>query len=174
MTALFDADVAAPEVPKVTERVMLDALHKRFSFVGQATSNRYAVAEHVRNAAGFEATRTADFMAMDLWPNYGRGLEIHGVEVKCSRSDWLTELKDPTKAGAFLPFVNRWWLAVSDARIVKDGELPEDWGLLVLNAQGLRAKKAAPSRPAEAMPRTMIAALLRAVQSTAAERARRG
>jgi len=32
---------------------------------------------------------------MDLWPS--GGLEIHGHEVKVSRSDWLRELKEPEK-----------------------------------------------------------------------------
>jgi hypothetical protein len=172
---LFDAEAIAPVVtPKVTERQMLNALHERYSAVSQGGSIRYAVAEFVRNAAGLQATRTADFMAMDLWPDYGKGLHLHGFEVKCSRSDWLSELKNPWKAQAFLPYVNRWWLVVSDARIVKDGELPEGWGLLVLTTRGLRAKVAAPARECEPLPRTMIAALLRAIQVTATRRAALG
>lgn len=169
MTALFDVDVDAPEVPKATERIMLDALHQRYDVRSQGLSSRYAVAEHVRNDAGFSATRTADFVAMDLWPGYGKGLHLHGHEVKVSRSDWLTELKDPEKARAFIPHCNFWWLVVPDARIVKD-DLPDGWGLLVLNRNGLRAKVKAPYKTAEPMPRGFVAAMLRATQTTATRR----
>lgn len=153
---------------------MLDALHVRYSQTSQGTIPRYAVAEHVRNAAGFNATRSADFVAMDLWPAYGRGLELHGHEVKCSRADWLVELKDPTKAQAFTPFMSRWWLVVSDPKIVKEGELPEGWGLIVLTPSGyLRAKKAAPKLDAQPVPRTFWAAMLRSTQVTATRRTQR-
>lgn len=170
-TELFDVDGIVPEIPKATERTMLDALHRRYDVRSQGLSSRYAVAEHVRNDAGFKATRTADFMAMDLWPSYGKGLRLHGHEVKVSRSDWLTELKDPTKAQAFTPYCNYWWLVVPDAKIVKEGELPDEWGMLVLNSSGLRAKVRAPLMDAVPMPRGFVAALLRATQTTATRRA---
>ncbi|MHA7209568.1 hypothetical protein [Arthrobacter sp. MDT1-65] len=37
-----------------------------------------------------------------------------------------------------------WWLVVPDATLVKPGELPEDWGLMVVTGGKLRAKKKAP------------------------------
>ena len=155
-----------------TEREMLDALHRRYSARSQANTIRYAVAEFVRNAAGFDATRTADFIAMDLWPRYGKGLELHGHEVKVSRSDWLTELKDPTKAEAFKPWMDRWWLVAAEDGIAKTTELPEGWGLLVLIGGRLRVARQAPRLDCQPMPKTMMAAFLRSVAATADRLAR--
>ena len=89
----------------------------------------YAFLEEVRNDAGFDASRSCDAIAMSLWPS--RGLDLQGFEIKASRSDWLRELKDPAKAEAVCKFCDFWWLAVGDAGIVLDGELPVSWGLLV-------------------------------------------
>lgn len=156
---------------KITERHMLDALCERYSKTSQGGSIRYSFGEHVRSAAGFDAQRTADFMAMDLWPNFGKGLELHGFEVKVSRSDWLVELKNPWKSEAFRPYMNRWWLAASDPKIVKD-DLPEGWGLMVMTARGLRVVVQAPANPdVQPMPKTMMASFTRAIQLTATRRA---
>lgn len=56
--------------------------------------------------------------------------EILGFEVKVSRSDWLSELKKPEKADSLARYCDRWYLVISDPKIVKDGELPPTWGLL--------------------------------------------
>jgi hypothetical protein len=124
---------------KVTERDMLDRLNLRY---GKFNGNgiRYTRAEHVKVAAGFAAQRICDYMAMDLWTGYGalRGPKLHGHEVKVSRSDWLTELRDPEKAEAFRRYCDFWWLVVSDKDIVKPGELPAGWGLMVAHGRSVR------------------------------------
>lgn len=159
------------------ERVMLDLLRRRYS-MQYGNGTRYAIAEHVRSAAGFDATRTADFIAMDLWPS--KGLAFHGHEVKVSRSDWLTELKDPTKADEFKRYMDYWWLVVSDPAIVR-GDLPSDWGLLVAakatrshpgepsldHLVSLRVARPAPRLTPDPIPKTMLASLLRATAKTA-------
>ena len=134
---------------------MLDALYARYSAVASGNGQRYAVAAQVRSHAGFDARRTADFIAMDLWPS--QRLTLHGHEVKVSRSDWLRELKDPSKAAEFVPYMNCWWVVVSDARIVRDGELPDDWGLMAMRGPLLAVVKKAPSR--DALPLTPSASL---------------
>jgi hypothetical protein len=158
-----------------TERLMLDLIHARYS---KDTGNgpRYVVAEHVRNEAGFggydytwkrrSTLRTADALAVDLWPSSGN--VIHGFEVKVSRSDWLTELKDPSKADAFRQYVDHWWLVVPDASIVR-GDLPDGWGLLA-GVGSLRARVPAPRLTPAPMSSSMRAALVRAVAKTAAAR----
>jgi hypothetical protein len=93
--------------------------------------------------------------------------------VKVSRSDWLRELKDPSKAAEFIPYMNCWWLAVSDKRIVRPGELPDDWGLLALRGEDMAVVKPAPKRDAKPLTPTRLAALLRAVAQTAEYRAKR-
>jgi hypothetical protein len=126
-----------------TEASMINLLHHRYSTRSQGTGNRYVAMAHVRSDAGFDAQRTADFMALDLWPS--QGLTLHGHEVKISRSDWLNELKDPEKSGAFIPHVDYWWLVIVDKDMVKPGELPKDWGLMAVGGDGyLRVFKQAP------------------------------
>lgn len=152
-----------------TEREMLDLLNLRYSET-RGNGPRWARAEHVKNATGYDHARTADYISMHLWPGYpaGKTLALHGHEVKVSRSDWLTELKDPSKAEAFRPYMHHWWLVVSDAKIVKPGELPPLWGLMALQGTKLRVMKQAPRIEPEPMPLIMTAALLRATGKTAA------
>lgn len=120
----------------------------------------YVYFEEVRNAAGFDANRTADGFAMGVWPS--RGLEIHGIEIKATRSDWLREKRDPSKAeGGIYPFCDHWWLAVADCKIVQDGELPPTWGLLAPRGGSLVAKVPAPKLEPRPVDRHFLAALLK-------------
>ena len=152
---------------KHTERTMLDALHDRYSQASQGVLRRWVCAEHVRSGAGFDR-RCADFIAQDTWQY--QGLALHGHEVKVSRSDWLRELADPDKAAAVKRYCDRWWLVVPDRRIVRD-DLPEDWGLLDLDAAGrLRIAKRAPKLAPDSISASFRAALLRAVAKTASRR----
>ena len=123
----------------------------------------WAFLRQVRNATGAgRVTRTADAIAMSLWPS--RGLELHGFEVKVSRSDWLREVADPAKADEIARFCSRWWIVVSDPKIVVTGELPPTWGLKVPHGAGLRAVVEAPLNPLVQEPtRAFIAAVLRVV-----------
>lgn len=149
-----------------TEREMLDLLHARYGTVRNGNGIRYVLAEHVKNAAGFNANRILDMMVQDLYPS--TGCAIHGFEIKCSRADWLTELKDPTKAEAFRPYCDYFWLVVADRSIVRLGELPSNWGLLAPAGFTLRAVFHAPKNESVApMPREMGAAFARAVHKTA-------
>ena len=154
-----------------TERDILNLLGRRYSVLSQGNSVRYAYAEHVRSCASW-APRTADFVAMDMWPS--QGLHLHGHEVKVSRSDWLTELRDPAKAEEFKQYMDRWWLVISDRAMVKPGELPDDWGLMALDKNGaLRTVRVAPVLTPAPMPKGMLAALLRATARTAHREAAR-
>lgn len=172
MTPLID-------VPnRVTERDMLDLLHRRYSQAsinGGTSARRYVCAEHVRNQAGFfdrgRGGRTADFVAVDTWLSSLRSghLRVHGVEVKVSRSDWLRELKDPAKAVETLEYASYCWLAVPDLTVAQPDELPDGWGLLrIAGDRGLVAKRAAQLRPVDPLSPSATAALLRAVAKTAA------
>ena len=170
MGDLLDLIVEDVAPPKATERQVLDALALRY---GRRNGNgpRYAYAEHVKSDAGFWARRSADFIAIDLWPS--SGCAMHGHEVKVSRSDWLRELADPTKAEAFRPYMDYWWLVVSDPRIVRD-DLPAGWGLIVANADGTtRIAKRAEKIDALPMTRSLQATFARAVAKTATRRAER-
>lgn len=132
---LFDVTTPTEDTPapKMTERQLLDALHAKLDSEAQGNGgHRWIIAEHVRSSAGFDARRTADALAIDTWPS--KGLELHGFEVKCSRSDWLAELRQPDKAETFRRFCDRWWLVTSDRSIVRD-DLPGGWGHMTFATQ---------------------------------------
>lgn len=179
---LFDVQATPGQVEQMpekrTERQMLDLIHERYTATKRGNGPRYVVAEHVRNQGGFGGwgegslpLRTIDALAIDLWPSSGH--LIHGFEVKVSRSDWLTELADPTKAEAFKPYCDHWWLVASDAAIVRD-DLPTGWGLLVPDRNGaLRIKRRAPRLTRQDVPIGMLAAWLRAAARTAERMAAR-
>ena len=170
MTDLLDM---LPEAPaKVTERDMLDALTFRYTAIRPGTTaDRWVRAEHVQSRIGYASAgvpfRVADFIAMDTYPSTAA---VHGIEVKVSRSDWLTELADPSKAEAFKRHCHHWWLAVPDQSIVRD-DLPDGWGLLVLGKTGLRARRRAPLLDPEPIPLDLTMTIARAAAKTAARAA---
>lgn len=126
----------------------------------------------VRNATGFDGSRSADAVAMSVWPS--RGLELHGIEVKQSRGDWLRELKQPAKAEAIARYCDRWWVAVTDSTLIADGELPAGWGLLAPRGKKLAAVVEAPrAEPAPETPRRFLASLLAAAQKQLSDGERR-
>lgn len=161
---------------------MLNHLHYRYNndaLVRRGNGIRWVVAEHVRNDAGFYCQRTADMIAMDMYP--GTGNALHGHEVKVSRSDWLSELRKPEKWLPFSEVVDYWWV-VAPPNVMKLEELPENWGLMVLGNTGLRAKRSAPRlnfdagtslqahRTARPLPKGFAASLVRATLKTAERR----
>lgn len=170
MSTVQDELDLGEEPAAMTEAGVAEALHVRYSQV-HGNGRRYAVAAGVRSHAGFDARRTADYVAMDLWPS--KGLALHGHEIKVSRSDWLRELREPEKAAEFVPWMNYWWLVASHPRIVREGELPEGWGLMVMRGPLLTVAVKAPRRDARPLTPTRLAALLRAVAQTSAHLERR-
>lgn len=121
----------------------------------------YAFMPQVRNGTGYSrgTTRTADAVAMSLWPS--RGLELLGFEMKSARHDWMREKADPEKMEEIGKFCDRWWLVVGAEDIVQPGELPPTWGLLVPGKKGLVAKAEAPKLDAKPLDRAQLAAILR-------------
>ena len=191
----LDLDLPArptpPEPKKWTEREVMELLHQRYSFVRPyTTARRYVVAEHISNTGGNWVhripERIADFIAVDLYheetlpdgrkAGYGsHGLRrdgthvqtIHGHEIKVSRSDWLAELKDPTKAQAWKQYCDKWWLVTSPG-VAKKDELPDGWGLIEISPTGtLKIRRQAPLLTPEPMPKYVMLYLLRATQKTA-------
>lgn len=144
---------------RLTEADLLALVRQRYD-TRNGNGPRWALATHVRDRAGFDATRTLDAVVMDTWPS--SGLVLHGFEVKCSRGDWLRELAQPAKAEAFTCRVDYFWI-VAPQSVVRDDELPERWGLLEARAGRLVAAVQAGRNP-DALPldRSFIAALLRA------------
>lgn len=149
-----------PDTLTVTEGHMMAMLDARYSAVNPANGPRYVTARHVRSHAGFDARRTADYIALDTWQSK---LALHGHEIKVSRSDWLTELKQPEKAAEFTPYMHYWWIVAAYAGIVREGELPDGWGLLVPRGGRLVAAVRAQRNEAKPLPLSRLAAFARAI-----------
>ena len=154
--------VPAAKAPKLlSEAAVREVLRLRYP------APAWAFFAQVRNGTGYSrrTTRTADAVAMSLWPS--RGLELHGFEIKTSRSDWLRELEDPEKAEAICAYCDRWWIVIGDAKIVAPGELPPTWGLLVPNGPGLLAKVEAPKLDPKPIDHMLLASILRSAAEVA-------
>jgi hypothetical protein len=80
---------------------VFEILRKRFP------ENEYALMAEVRDKAGFDASRSADYIAVNLWPS--RGLSVNGIELKSFRSDWLSELRKPEKAEKIFQYCDYFW-----------------------------------------------------------------
>jgi hypothetical protein len=120
----------------------------------------YALLPEVRNGAGFSATNSADGIAFNLWPS--RGLEIHGIEIKSFRNDWLRECKQPQKAEAIFKYCDRFWLVSENEKVVLDvAEIPATWGYMVRKGDKLRVMKDAPKLTPEPLSRGFIAAMFK-------------
>lgn len=143
----------------MTESDLLSLLRDRHD------PREWALVSGMRNGTGYSrgTTRTADAVALNLWPS--RGLALHGFEIKATRPDWLRELKNPAKANEIAVYCDFWWLVVSDVTIVKEGELPFGWGLLAAETKGdkrvLRRVCEPAKRTAKPFDREMIAAFCR-------------
>lgn len=166
---------AEAPVRYLPEGAMIDLLARRYTKIQQqigsnTRTHRYAFADHVPSRT-WAAGAIADFVAIDCQTLGSQPHPVHWFEVKASRSDWLKEQRKPWKAEAFLPYADYAWLVVSDMRIIRDGELPEGWGLLVAVGQGdsmtLRQKVAAHRRARQPMPWDMTVSLARAIAKSA-------
>lgn len=135
-------------------------------------ANRYCQPEwaffpQVRSSTGF-ASRIADGIAMNMYRS--RKYEIHGFEIKVSRTDWLNELKNPQKADVIFKYCDKFWLVVSDKDIVQSGELPKGWGLMAVRGKGLVMKVRPEYVKAEVLDYGFIASLLRSASANLVSR----
>jgi len=117
----------------------------------------------VPNSTGGAKSRTADAVAVCAWPS--RGMEIHGVEVKAYRSDWIRELRQPEKSTAVQRYCDRWWVVAEREDVVAADEVPSTWGLLVLRGKKLVTLVDAPKLTAEPLTRGFVASILRAASA---------
>lgn len=138
---------------KITAQDMERYLGERY-----CDSLQWVFLTQVRSSTG-GANRIADAMAFNMYGS--TGYEILGFEIKISRADFLSELKDMSKSNEIMSHCDKWFLVVPDAAIVKDGELPKNWGLLVLKDGKLVQKvRPVPHTPIP-MPLHFIASVLR-------------
>jgi hypothetical protein len=149
---------------------MVQLLRRRFS-----PAAGYVLIEQVPPGTGGSGGRYADAVAFGTWRsmNVSRGRVHHpviGIEVKVSRADWLRELAQPEKSASIKALCDRWYVAVSDERIVRAGELPSGWGMMAVQevpgihgatVQVLEDVVPAPPLSPAPMNRPFIAALAR-------------
>lgn len=121
--------------------------------------SEWAIFFEVGDGTGMNQRRWADAVAMNLWPS--RGMELHGFEIKVSRSDWLSELKNPAKSEPVQRYCDRWWI-ICPAGIIKPGELPPTWGHYEVSASGqITQVVAAPKLEPVPVNRSFMAAMFR-------------
>lgn len=116
-------------------------------------------------------TRLADAVALPTYQS--RGYIVHGYEIKVTRSDWLRELQDMSKAEAIAKDVDRFWLVLGDNGIATDDEVPSTWGILGPGTDDkLRIRRQAKQLRAEdaPMPRKFLVTLARKAQKHADDR----
>jgi len=144
------------EKVEVTEGQLTEMLRDRYR------PPEFAFIPQVRNGTGHVSdVRTADAIAMSLWPS--RGLDLHGFEIKTNRADWLRELREPRKAEAMFHFFDRFWI-VAPKDIVLPGELPPTFGLILKRGTVLRVETEAPKHESERPDKLLLAAILRRAQ----------
>lgn len=141
------------EIEKFTAKDMEKYLAEKF-----CDSRQWVFLTQVRSSTG-GASRVADAMAFNMYGS--TGYEILGFEIKVSRSDFLSELKDMSKSNEIMSYCDKWYLVVPDAAIVKEGELPKNWGLLALKEGKLVQKVRAILTKKTPMPDYFIASILR-------------
>lgn len=158
---------------RFTEAELLAALRQRFTVSGNGGAGRYAFMTHVRTGAAWDQ-QEIDAVVVCLWPS-----DVHsilGFEVKCSRTDWLREIRPDTSKSERTRALCDSFTIVAPANVVGVGELPEGWGMLLASrgefgGVGLRQQttptprhlaEGLPSEPPSQVSRSFLVAMLRA------------
>lgn len=133
----------------------------------------WACFREVRSTTGFSrGVRYADAVAFSMYPSHG--LEVHGIEIKVNRSDWLSELRSPDKADEIARYCDRWFVATDDLAVVPIEEVPPFWGLLLSKGGVLRTVRNAQINPDRKPPSTaFMASVMRSMHKNVREIERR-
>lgn len=146
----------------MSERIT--AAHIRAHMTKVYAHPEWALLFEVLNATGAQHTRSADALAMSLWPS--RGLTLHGFEIKVSRHDWNTERKDPSKAETIAAYCDFWSLVTAPGVVQDAVEVPPAWGWMEFDGKSFTTHRAAEKTEAKVCDRLFLAALLRRAART--------
>lgn len=104
---------------------VLDAIERHW----EAPVGKPLAGALLREVQSPDSLRRADALFVPI-STAARGTLI-GYEVKVSRSDLMSEIRDGTKADGWYPYCSRWWLVVSAPKIVEGlmSQIPDTWGI---------------------------------------------
>ena len=94
----------------------------------------------------------------------GKQFERHAFEVKCSRSDLMSELKNPTKRDTAMALSNKFFFVLDSTVNYDPEDIPADCGIMIHTNGKIRQVRDAPWRAAHALPWRFVVSLLRTVQ----------
>jgi hypothetical protein len=160
----MEIEAAAAVAPdQMTVRGITAALAK-------AVHERYPAPEYLCLQQVAIGTRWLDLVAVRMWSRAA----ISAFEVKATRSDWLREMRQPTKADVAVGTCDHFWLVTAKG-VAKPEEIPEHWGWLVMQANGkVRAAKAAPALDTRIPHREFWASMLSRLYNGGESRGRIG
>ena len=98
----------------------------------------WAIVEELRFGTGFSGRYSdsrIDALAIACWPSHDPYHERIAYEVKVSRTDFKREIANPDKRVPAKRLANRFVFA-TPAGLIRDGELPDDCGLLEVDPDG--------------------------------------
>lgn len=121
---------------KYTAKDIIAFLEERYS-----DHRNYTYATEVGNSTGMSQTRRIDFCVINHFES--SSFSIEGVEVKISKSDLMSEIRNPEKHNIFFDNINYYSLAcphyILDSDIIK--LIPPKWGIYIIKDGCLRAKR---------------------------------
>ena len=120
------------------------------------------VASGYRNDSPLLAQRIIDAFAIALWPSLG--FRRVAYEIKVDRTDWLNELKDPTKRAQAVYLSHEFWFVLAEG-VYQQGDLYDslagECGMLIVNDAGEVKKLWAPrKRDAWPVPDGFMASII--------------
>ena len=155
----------------VTEGSLLAALRSRHASPGNGGAGRYAFLTHVRTGAAWEQ-QEIDAIAVALWLSEYH--DVHAFEVKCTRADWLREIKPTMDKSTRARELCDTFTIVAPGGVVRRDELPLGWGLIEAavredgkitlrqSVKPARLTELPVYRQDRALPRGFVVAMLRA------------
>jgi hypothetical protein len=80
-------------------------------------------------------SRRADAVWLDITDRQRPLVEVH--EIKVSRADLVSELRQPEKSAVWMRQSHRFWLTVPDPALIDGLALPQEWGVLALPSRSI-------------------------------------
>lgn len=121
---------------KYTAKDIKELLEKRFS-----DKRHYTFADEVGDSTGISQTRRLDFCVIDHFES--NGFSIDTFEIKVSKGDLMSELRNPDKHNIFFDNINTYSLAcphyILDKKTMEI--IPPKWGVYTVKDGLLRAKR---------------------------------